>query len=296
MSNLVELDIPATWQKLPWERMRGTVMVLGAVDTGKSTLARYLVEMLQKSGLRAALLDGDPGQSTFGPPTTMTLTERVDSAQAFKPLAPVQRYFVGSNTPQGHMLPLVVGAARLAEYAFQSGIETLVYDTSGLVDPGGGGVALKHAKIALLQPGLLIAIQREQELEPVLFALRRSACLRVVDLYPSAAVVPRSMVQRREYRAGQFARYFRNARSVVFNWIKIAVFPLPHFRLHGLIALEDHQGLTLGTGIVTELDRANRQVTLLAPPVKLEQVHALRLGDVLVDPHTFHDERLASDQ
>lgn len=203
-----------------------------------------------------------------------------------------QRYFIGANTPRGHMLPVIVGAARLAESAFQAGIETLVYDTSGLVDPGEGGVALKHAKIELLRPGLVIAIQREQELEPILLAWRRSARLQVIDMRPSAAVLRRSMAQRREHRASQFFRYFRGACPMVIDWSKTAVFPLPVFRLHRLVAIEDHRGFTLGVGIVTEIDPANRRVTLLAPPVKLEQIDALRLGDMLVDPHTFYDERL----
>jgi len=47
--------------------------------------------------------------------------------------------FVGSITPQGHMLPVLVGAARLAKAAVEYGAEVVVYDTSGLVDVSRGG-------------------------------------------------------------------------------------------------------------------------------------------------------------
>jgi len=53
--------------------LRGTIMVIGASDTGKSTLARYLFQELCRAGLRVAYLDGDVGQSTLGLPTTMTV-------------------------------------------------------------------------------------------------------------------------------------------------------------------------------------------------------------------------------
>lgn len=68
------LDIPPTWEKINLREARGTLMVIGATDTGKSTFARYLYRQLGADpGRRVAFLDGDPGQSSLGPPATMTL-------------------------------------------------------------------------------------------------------------------------------------------------------------------------------------------------------------------------------
>jgi polynucleotide 5'-kinase involved in rRNA processing len=52
----------------------GIFMVIGAPDAGKSTFARYLFKRFQAEGLRAAFLDGDPGQASLGPPTMLTLS------------------------------------------------------------------------------------------------------------------------------------------------------------------------------------------------------------------------------
>jgi hypothetical protein len=68
------LDIPPAWDKIVLREAHGLLMVIGATDTGKSTFAQYLYRRLgAEPGRRVAYLDGDPGQSRLGPPTTMTL-------------------------------------------------------------------------------------------------------------------------------------------------------------------------------------------------------------------------------
>src|SRR5512136_2194612 len=109
-------------------------MVIGASDTGKSTLVRYLFQELCRADLKVAYLDGDVGQSTLGLPTTMTaaLSSGPDD-ERFGPHGLQVTYFVGSTTPRGHMLPVVVGAYRLQQKALALGAEVVVVDTTGLV-------------------------------------------------------------------------------------------------------------------------------------------------------------------
>jgi polynucleotide 5'-kinase involved in rRNA processing len=56
--------------------------------------------------------------------------------------------------------------------------------------------------------------------------------------------------------------------------------------------MEDAFGFTLGLGIVLQIDRIYRQVTLHSPLPSLNGVDAIRLGDVTVDPETFEDRHL----
>lgn len=298
--NAAPLQIPPAWSALKVEEFSALLMVVGAPDSGKTTFAGYLFERLQALGRRVAFLDGDPGQSALGPPTTLTLTfepQRLrdwpgDDRRSLQEAARAWRYFVGATSPQGHMLPLLVGAARLAGAAFQAGAEAVIYDTCGLVDPSRGGLALKNAKLELLRPSAVFAIQGESELEPFLIPLRRSRRAQVVELAPSPRVQPRPAEARRQHRRGQFAAYFAHARPLELEWGRLAVWPYPAFRLHRLAALEDAQGFTLGLGIVLAIERALRSVRLLSPLPSLAGVDAVRLGDVLVDPQTFEDERM----
>lgn len=291
MANETEEILPA-WEELDLNRLRGILMVVGASDVGKSTFARYLFRRLSKIAGPVAYLDGDPGQSTLGPPSTMTLALNPDGDDTFPPAGAVWRGFVGSVSPTGHMLPLLTAAARLGEAAGKAGAKAIVYDTTGLVDPARGGITLKLAKIDLLRPSVLFAIHRERELEPLLAPLRRSRRVLVVELASSPAARRREREERQESRAKRFADYFRQANHVLVNWPQFAVFPAPRFHLHRLLAMEDHDGFALGLGIVVEIDRISRRLRLRSSVPSMGGVDAIRLGDLVVDPETFRDQRL----
>jgi polynucleotide 5'-hydroxyl-kinase GRC3/NOL9 len=311
MEDYTLLDVPSAWEQIPVSGLRGTIMVIGAPDVGKSTFAHYLFRRLKyeiepdretlqtqkplqaKDG-RIAYLDGDPGQGELGPPTTMTLCFNFPAVGHLPRVEDVRRYSIGSTSPRGHMLPMLVGAFRLIQFAFEAGSRCLVYDTSGLIDPSQGGQALKQAKVELLQPVVLIAIQREKELEPILMPLRRSCRVKLIVLEPSQAVSRRDGSRRQNHRRDQFARYFAPAHSLVVEWKNTAVFPLPRFTLNRLVALEDAAGFTLGLGIVSQIDRLNKRVTLQTPLPDLKGVNALRLGDIALDPHSFREIKLGS--
>jgi polynucleotide 5'-kinase involved in rRNA processing len=76
------------------------------------------------------------------------------------------------------------------------------------------------------------------------------------------------------------------------EWTRIAVYPYPAFLQNRLVALEDRSGFTLGLGIVVAIDRRQGRVSLLTPLESLSGVNAVRLGDVLLSPETFKDERI----
>jgi polynucleotide 5'-hydroxyl-kinase GRC3/NOL9 len=285
------IQISPEWQALNLDGVSGVLLVIGAPDSGKSTFARFLFHSLKDLGRSAAFIDGDPGQSALGPPTTLTLTFDPDRLyQDSNGLVQVWRYFIGSTTPQGHMLPVLVGSARLTQIALQNGAQVVVYDTCGLVEPRRGGLALKNAKLDLLRPAIVYAIQRQGELEPFLLPLRRIGRAQVIELAPSNAVIHRDIDARREHRRRQFVSYFAAARAIEVAWSRLAVFPYPDFRLHRLVAMEDMGGFSLGLGIVLAINRPAQRVRLLTPLRALAGVAAICLGDVLVNPDDYHDE------
>jgi polynucleotide 5'-hydroxyl-kinase GRC3/NOL9 len=284
--------VPRAWEQLSAERLRGTLLVIGAPDVGKTTFAQYLYRRLCAAKQRVAYLDGDPGQSTLGPATTMTLSMGRTGDEAFPPQGQTWRHFLGAISPRGHMLPLLVGAGRLTSATYEAGAETVVYDTCGLVDPACGGLALKLAKVDLLRPAAIFALQRGRELEPLLLPLRRSNRVRVIDLRPVRDVRRRDVPARQAYRAAQFARYFATGKPLAVDWGRLAVFRSQSLMPHRLVALEDVDGFALGLGIVLDNDVQARHAVLYTPLASLAGVDALRLGDVIVDPQTFRDQRI----
>lgn len=293
-ASATSLDIPDQWHHIDIRRMSGILMVIGAPDTGKSTFSQYLYQRLVGLGKSAAYLDGDPGQSRLGPPTTMTLVHSRPGDPSFPPMGPLWRRFIGSVTPAGHMLNVLVGAARLIEAGKTRGLEAVVYDTSGLVDPSLGGLALKLAKIDLLQPAVVFTIQREGELQPLINPLRLNGKTQVIELKPSRAVQPRSQEARQAYRKSLYAQYFKGSALLKLSWMNRAILPAPHFSLNRLISLENDDGFVLDLGVVMDVDRSLRQVTVLTPLPSSEGVVRINIGDVSVDPNTFRDIKIHS--
>jgi polynucleotide 5'-kinase involved in rRNA processing len=187
------------------------------------------------------------------------------------------------------MLSMVVSASRLVGAVQRAGAEVVVYDTCGLVDPERGGMALKMAIIDLLRPGLVFAIQRAAELQPLLDPLRQSGRTMVDILEPSPAARRRKPSTRQAHRAARFRTCFSGAGLLQLAWSRLAVFPFPRFTRHRLAALEDREGFTLNLALILDIDRQNQRLSLLTRQETTENVRALTLGDLEVDPQTYKD-------
>ena len=115
------LHIPEPWRQsaatILEDRPR-VILVLGGGDVGKSSYCRFLITELLAAGHRIAVVDADVGQKDVGPPATVTLGYAAGTAQQWV-VAPEAFYFVGSTSPAGRMLPLVLGTAQLVIAALQ---------------------------------------------------------------------------------------------------------------------------------------------------------------------------------
>jgi polynucleotide 5'-hydroxyl-kinase GRC3/NOL9 len=287
------IDILPEWEQVDVAHLRGTLLIIGAPDVGKSTFARYLFRKVQTFSRCVAFLDGDPGQSSFGPPTTMTLTFELGKSDGFPLQNQVWRSFVGALSPSGHMLQLLTGAARLVRASRKAGAQVTIYDTTGLIDQNQGGLSLKLAKIDLLRPTVVFAVQREKELEYLLKPLRRTRRVHIEEMHPSSAAHQRDFTTRQLHRIKQFAGYFSTAQTINVIWPHVAVFPAPRFSPNRLVALEDAEGFTLGLGIVQQVDDDAKEVVLFTPLTSLDKVDAIQLGEVIIDTHTFEHQHLS---
>jgi polynucleotide 5'-hydroxyl-kinase GRC3/NOL9 len=267
-------------------RTKRTVVLVGGLDTGKSTLSRLLLSAAVAAGRPAAYLDADVGQKTVGPPATIGLRrirgeadlhpDRVAEADALS--------FVGSTSPEGHLLPVVAGVATLHRKAVQDGADFVVVDTSGLVS-GVYGQILKYHKVELLQPDLVIGLQRGEELLPLLGVIQRFFATEVVPLGVHPGVVPTTVDERADNRERSMRRYFSGElhRFRVKPTVFMPALP-PLFdasSLHRLlVGLSDGAGSYTGLGYLEHAP--DEGVLRLISPVAAGP-KALRLGSVRLD-------------
>jgi polynucleotide 5'-hydroxyl-kinase GRC3/NOL9 len=264
-----------------------TVALIGGLDTGKTTLSAMMIRAALEVGRTAAYLDADLGQKAVGPPTTIGM-KLIASPQDLEPERLVRAdacYFVGATSPQGNLLPVVTGVARLLTLAREHmGADFVVLDTSGMVS-GVYGQLLKYHKLELVRPDVVVGLQRGEELDPLLGIVRRFFKTEVVVMGVHPGVVPTTVEQRAANRESAMRRYFGELPS---RWrVKPTVFmpALPAFfdlaQLDRLVVgLADGEGGYLGIGYLEH--SGEEGILRLISPVA-DAPKALRLGSVRLD-------------
>ncbi len=265
---------------------RGVDVLIGGMDSGKSTLARRIASSAVGEGLTVGILDADVGQSTVGPPTTVGL--RLCRSEADLVPEALSRAdhlaFVGSISPQGHLLPLVTGTRMLLDRARQNGADLVVVDTTGLVS-GVYAQLLKFHKIGVLQPDLVVGLARGEELEPLLGVIQRFYATEVVTLGIHPEVVPTSVEQRASNREDSMRAYFAGelhrwrVKPTVFVPALPALFDIS--TLDGIVVgLSDGKGTCLGIGYLERVEE-DGGLRLISPVA--EAPKALILGSVRLE-------------
>ena len=202
------IDIPPAWEwsagqivQHQWRK----VLVLGAVDRGKSTYCAFLSQRCLAAGLRVAVVDTDIGQKDIGPPATLTLGYP-EATRSLAEVSPVAWYFIGATSPTGHLLPMIVGLRHLLDIARAA---CIIMNTTGFIH--GPGRVLKGYKIEAVQPDVIVALEQGRELRALLQAYRH---YRILRLPASAYATPKTFEQRRAARERAFVRYFATASAV----------------------------------------------------------------------------------
>lgn len=246
--------------------LSGTVYLIGAGNCGKSTLARWLSERCDG----AALIDGDAGQSTLGPPGTLGLALPGGSRRL---------RFVGALTPSMAPLATLSGLRLLLDAARAAGAATVIVDPCGYIR-GEGGREFQRRSIEILHPDHIVVLGQDAEIDLVLSLFPCRAGLSIHRLPVSPHVRRRSQAARRRYRDEQFARHLEGARDLVVGPGVPRAGPVPapgHFA-----ALLDPDGWILTAGIVRTAGPEG--FTLMAPPPLPGIIACLETAGFRADP------------
>lgn len=259
------LDIPSSWRPaLEAARAGGRLLLLGQTDSGKSTFAAVLANEARAAGRTTYIVDADVGQSSIGPPACVGLGRADAELLSLDDLKPSALDFVGACSPVKHLLQTATSTAVMMETARQDGAETIIIDTTGLV-VGGIARALKGAKIRLVAPDYIAALQHEDEVEHLLAPYRAQATPQVLRVSVSRAVKPRSREERAARRQRKFAAYLTDGDTVDLPWEMAPIEnggwmsgdPLPgHMRAYAeeCVACEVLHGERLADGVFLVVD------------------------------------------
>lgn len=260
-------------------------MLIGGLDTGKTTLAMDAVRHALAAGHRPVLVDADVGISWVGPPACVGLKVFESDDDLDSPPTPDRLHFVGAITSSRLVLQQVVATAVMVEHARSLG-DVIIVDTTAVAS-GLSGETLKYHKTELCRPDLIIALQRGEEMEPVVGMLRRFLDVEVLTAPTDPGLTPLGPDERARKRAEAFARALQpplerwKVRPTVFA--PTLPMGLNLGRLDNvLVGVQDDSGGCLGLGILKVEDETLRVITNVG-----EGMTGLRLGSIRVDPDTY---------
>lgn len=262
------------------------VMLLGALDTGKTTMARRITEHALEQGRVVGMVDADVDNSTIGPPTCVGLRVLRDLAELDRITAADALHFVGTLSPSRLVLQQVIATASMVERAKEAGADLVIIDTTATVS-GVAGETLKYHKMELCRPERVVALQRGSEMEPIVGMLNRFFSIEIEVLPAEPEVTVRSPDERAARRAEGLSAAFAGPLE---RWrVRPTVFAptlptgLDLERLDQLlVGVHDGSGHCLGLGRLEYEEGAVRVLTNVGEGMK-----GLRLGSVRIDLDNF---------
>lgn len=264
-----------------------TVLFIGGLDSGKSTLARATAAFALRVGRTVAYIDADVAQKTVGPPATVGMKHiRGADDLTLDAMAEADALgFVGSTSPQDHLVPLAGALQRLRERARNEGADLIVVDTGGEIG-GIRGQLLNYYQVDVLEPDLVVGLTRGEDLEPILGIVDRFFGIETATAPVHDEVATMSVEDRMAQRTKMMGRYFEQAPLQRFRVRPTVFMPNlpPLFDLTTLdrllVGLSDGAGGFTGLGVL-ELVPEDGGLRLLSPVA--EAPKALRLGSVRLE-------------
>jgi polynucleotide 5'-hydroxyl-kinase GRC3/NOL9 len=228
-ANIVEAStIPRSWDDavntiLGQKDGHTTIMVVGGIDSGKTSFCAYLANKALKIKRRVTIVDADLGQSDVGPPST------VGSCRITRPIhdpfeiGAEDIFFIGVTSPSGEVAKVIDSIERMKEKALKRGSDLLIINTDGWIE-GEDAIRYKVALVRETKPQIVVGIQEQSELTFLLGALTETHNIAIES---SSAVRKRDREERKLLRELGYKKYLKGAaiQSFPLSWIRISGVP-----------------------------------------------------------------------
>ncbi len=205
--------IPVSWNEASHLSLSatGALVILGDVDSGKSTLSTFLANQFSHHGGSVSVIDGDVGQADIGPPTTISVARLREPVFDLQKLHPETSLFIGDTSPSIVSEKVLNGLVRLRDIATKDS-DLVIVNTDGWVS---GEEAFRYKKklVESIRPNLVIGIDVAGEMREL---LDWPDCT-VLRLGRSAFARTKSREERKRAREFGYQRFLREARPANFS-------------------------------------------------------------------------------
>jgi polynucleotide 5'-hydroxyl-kinase GRC3/NOL9 len=216
--------IPYSWreaaeQLADLQNKPTTVVVLGTVDSGKSSFCTYLINRMISGKRKVAVLDGDLGQSDIGPPSTVAYTTISRPITDLFYQQARNAHFLGETSPSNVTVEMIRILPLLKKEIVIKEPDLLIINTDGWTE----GQCAEDYKVKLveeLNPDLVFLVQQKDELTPISNRLEK---FRKISVESPSTIRQRDRDKRKSLRELGYKKYLRNPKiqSLSLSWVKI---------------------------------------------------------------------------
>jgi polynucleotide 5'-hydroxyl-kinase GRC3/NOL9 len=261
-----ESTVPVAWNEAAQVlgRQRGICVIIGEVDSGKSSLSTFLANKCLEEIGRVGVVDADAGQADIGPPTTISASVVQEPIIGLHKATAGTSFFVGDTSLSLVPDKVVTLATRLKKSIARSADIILVNTDGWLAEFN----ALRHKQLLLeeLQPDLVIALSRSDGIIDPLLERVRAASLKL----PSSSYARiRSREERKKAREAGYRRFLQGSHKLgvgqettvrMFDQLEQTVFPDSR-RVRGFVAgLLNQREELLGIGRINRVENGKALV------------------------------------
>ena len=252
-----------------------TILVLGKIDSGKSSFCTFLVNKLVNAKCSVAVLDGDLGQSDIGPSATVGYAVTSKPATELYALKLRNAFFVGVTSPIMAIAKTIEALNAMKAEICKRKVDYVVVNTDGWVT-GDVAVQYKTALIKELKPDVIVGVQVENELGELMASIEGTP---VILVEASASLSQRTAEKRKKLREMTYARYFKDAKLKCFPISQVTIEPkksLPKYAEPEkglLVGLYGSANKFLGIGVLRKINSVRRdlkvQTAVSTKPLKI---------------------------
>ncbi|MEM4816791.1 MAG: Clp1/GlmU family protein [Desulfurococcaceae archaeon] len=214
------------------------VVILGGVDTGKSTLSILLSNKALRDGLKPAIIDGDIGQADIGPPCFISMSYPSKQVLWMRDLKPCVMKFIGDIKPQNYTDKIIYVLKELIEQAISDNRNPIIIDTDGWINDE-YAVNYKCKLVSELNPKAVIAIGEDTW---SIFQKYENIGIKVYKTRVPLNRRTRNREERRQLRKDKYLEYLNNAPQRRVSLDKVVFIGHPLFHSCDLINISTNSG------------------------------------------------------
>ena len=207
------------WQeivnKILIEKFR-TILLIGDTDTGKSSLATFIVNLALKKNLKPAVIDADMGQGDLAPPTAIGGTIIENPITDLRNLYAQFFEFIGNTSPVGFEDVTINAIKQIVKKITTTDSDICIINTDGYIHNNGIDYKVKMAK--KLRSDLVVCLG-----EKCVFESFRSKYFSLVLHSKGPTKTIKSRIERNQRRLNQFLRYIDGNNNNIHKNVTIGI-------------------------------------------------------------------------